>query len=125
MITRPVTVVIADDDHDIRALVAIAVKRAGFVVQSAHGDGLSAWESIEQRAPQVVVLDVSMPGYTGLELTTMMRSNPACATTRIVLLSAGADLASRERADAAGADLYLTKPFSPKALAEHLQEVMR
>ncbi|MGV8884639.1 MAG: response regulator [Microbacteriaceae bacterium] len=120
----PITVVIADDDNDILTLVSIAVKRAGFTVGSAHGDGASAWGSIVETRPQLVVLDVSMPGMTGLEVSAAIRAHETLASTRIVLLSAGAGPEAIARAEGAGVDRYLTKPFSPRELAIQLQEVM-
>lgn len=124
MTADSVSVVIADDDPDIRALVAIAVRRAGFTLVSEHGDGASAWDAIRQHEPRLIVLDVSMPGLTGLEVAQAVRSETMLAQTRIVLLSAGADPVAQARGIEAGADRYLTKPFSPRQLAEQLQEVL-
>lgn len=118
------TVVIADDDGDIRSLVAIAVRRAGFTLVSEHADGASALESITSNRPDLVVLDVSMPGLTGLEIARAMRADDALTSTRIVVLSAGVDPGSHARGIDAGADHYLTKPFSPGALAARLKEIM-
>jgi len=125
MTAEGATAVIADDDGDIRSLVAIAVRRAGFTLLAEHGDGASALESIVTLRPDLVILDVSMPGMTGLDVARAIRVDPALTSTRIVILSAGVDAGSHDRGIDAGADRYLTKPFSPRELAAHLQEVMQ
>ena len=119
-----IRVVIADDDPDIRALVAIAVRKAGFELVAETIDGTSAWESIQATQPDLVVLDVSMPGMTGLEVTTLIRAEQSFAGLRVALLSAGVDDTSRQTGMDVGADVYLTKPFSPRDLALRLGELM-
>lgn len=119
-----IRVVIADDDPDIRALVAIAVRKAGFELVAETIDGTSAWESIQATQPDLVVLDVSMPGMTGLDVTTLIRADDSLAGLRVALLSAGVDDTSRQTGMDVGADVYLTKPFSPRDLALRLGELM-
>jgi len=116
-------VVVADDDADIRALVAIAVRRSGLELAGSVEDGLAAIEAIRIFLPQLVVLDVSMPGKTGLELCRIIRADEALRDTRIMLLSAGATDASRQAGLDAGADEYFVKPFSPRELAARLAEL--
>ncbi|WP_161972363.1 response regulator [Glaciihabitans arcticus] len=121
----PPTVVIADDDPDILSLVAIAVRKADLELVARHENGASAWESIRELSPTLVVLDVTMPGLTGLEITRNIRADVSLSGTRIVLLSAGVDAAASGEALSAGADVYLTKPFSPSGLAARLVEIVR
>ena len=116
-------VIVADDDADIRTLVAMAVTRAGLDLIDELPDGDSAWEAIQSFQPTLVVLDVSMPGKTGIDIARLIRSEPALDGTLIVLLSAGASDEARQAGLDAGADYYLTKPFSPKELAAKLSEV--
>ena len=118
------TVVIADDDPDILELVSVAVRKAGLELLARHGDGDSAWESIRALAPSLVVLDVTMPGLTGLEVAQNIRADASLSATRIVLLSAAVGVASSDTALAAGVDHYLTKPFSPSRLAARLLEIV-
>jgi DNA-binding response OmpR family regulator len=113
-------VVIADDDADIRALVSIAVQKAGLELSAEVDDGFSAWEAIQDIFPDLVILDVTMPGMTGLEIVRKIRSDSSFSGISILLLSAGVDDASRAAGMAAGADEYLTKPFSPRELAARL-----
>lgn len=114
------SVIVADDDADVRTLVAIAVSRAGFELIDELGDGDSAWEAIETFVPDLVVLDVAMPGKTGIELTRLIRADERLRGIRVILLSAAIDEADQRFGLDAGADEYLVKPFSPRALADRL-----
>ncbi|CAN5494979.1 hypothetical protein BH10ACT4_BH10ACT4_11070 [soil metagenome] len=118
-------VVIADDDPDIRALVSIAVTRAGLDLVAVTEDGDAAWEALTELRPDLAVLDVSMPGMTGLELCARARADNSFADTRIVLLSAGVDDNAREAGRVAGATDFIAKPFSPRELGARLAELMR
>jgi DNA-binding response OmpR family regulator len=113
-------VVIADDDPDIRTLVAIAVTRAGFELIDELEDGDSAWDAIKTFAPDLVVLDVSMPGKNGLELSRLIRANAELKGIRVILLSAAVEERSKQAGLDAGADDYFTKPFSPRSLSARL-----
>jgi DNA-binding response OmpR family regulator len=122
-VTVPPSVIVADDDADIRTLVAIAVTRAGFELIDELPDGDSAWEAIQTFAPDLVVLDVSMPGKTGIELSRLIRADATISGTRVILLSAAVDEHSVQLGLDAGANEYLVKPFSPRQLAERLTDV--
>ena len=113
-------VIIADDDPDIRTLVAMAATRSGLELIDELEDGDTAWEAIQSFLPELVVLDGAMPGKTGLEVTRLIRADPRVSGIRIIVISARADELSRRAALEAGADEYLVKPFSPRALVEHL-----
>ncbi len=119
------TVVIADDDADIRALIAIAVRRADLELVAEAADGDAAWAAIRAERPDLVVLDVSMPGMSGLEVARLVRADDAVAGIRIVLLSAAVDDQSRAAGLAAGADQFFAKPFSPRSLAAQLADAAR
>lgn len=110
------TVVVADDDADIRSLVAIAVERAGLELVGSAGDGASALAAIKSTRPDLAILDVSMPEMDGLEVCRQVRLDPALDDLRILLLSASVDDASQEIGIAAGADYFLAKPFSVRDL---------
>lgn len=114
------TVVIADDDPDILALTTIAVGRAGLVLLASEPDGTRALASIREHRPDIALLDVSMPGMTGLEITRAMRESDELATSTIFLLSAAVDQTAVDAGFAAGADAYMTKPFSPRTLAAQI-----
>lgn len=116
--------VIADDDADIRALVSIAVRKAGIDLVAETDDGEGAWAAVQQFRPELVVLDVSMPGKSGLEVCTLIRADDALAGIRIVLLSAAVDDRARAAGFDAGADEFFVKPFSPRDLAARLSAIV-
>ncbi len=115
-------VVIADDDPDIRALVAISVGKAGMSLVAEVGDGDAAWDAIQKFVPDMVILDVAMPGKTGLEVCELVRADSSLDGVHILLLSASADENSIANGLAAGAADYLSKPFSPRKLIAKLTE---
>lgn len=115
-----VSVIVADDDPDIRSLVAFATQKAGLDLVDELGNGDDAWESIIAFKPDLAVLDVAMPGKTGLELCRLVRAHDEVSGMHIVLLSAAVDEASQQLGKDAGANDYLIKPFSPRQLAERL-----
>jgi DNA-binding response OmpR family regulator len=114
-------VLVADDEDDIRALVCLAVAKAGCTVDGAVADGTAALATARADLPDLAVLDVSMPGATGLEVCTALRADPATAGIRILLLSAGASAEDVARGLAAGADAYLAKPFGVAALVDQVR----
>jgi DNA-binding response OmpR family regulator len=120
---RTLGLILADDDDDIRNLVAIAVARAGFELIDELSDGDAAWEAIQSFAPDIVVLDVAMPGKTGIEISRLIRADPVLSGIRVILLSAAVDQDSQQVGLDAGADEYFTKPFSPRDLARRLADV--
>jgi DNA-binding response OmpR family regulator len=116
-------VLVADDEDDIRALVGLAVRRAGCTVATEVADGTQALTAARTDPPDLAVLDVSMPGATGLEVCAALRSDPATAAVPVLLLSAGASPDDIARGLAAGADAYLAKPFSLAALVARVREL--
>ena len=116
-----VRVLVADDEDDIRELVCLAVGKATPAEVTAVADGTAALEVARLHLPDLAVLDVSMPGATGLEVCAALRADPATAGIRILLLSAGASLDDVARGLAAGADAYLAKPFSVAGLVHQIR----
>ena len=114
------TVLIADDVPDVRELISLTLSPEAYRVLEAT-DGDMAWTMIQEHHPEVVVLDVLMPGRTGLELTKAIRDDPTLASTYVILLSAAAQPAQVHAGLAAGADRYMIKPFS---LVEFLDAVL-
>jgi CheY-like chemotaxis protein len=76
------------------------------------------------KQPQLVLLDIQMPGRTGLEILAAIRSDPSLSGTRVILLSAKALVADVQAGMAAGADFYLTKPFSPLELLNRVADAL-
>jgi len=116
-------VLIADDDEDILTLVALRFRRSGLEVILAR-DGEEALELIRTRAPDAAVLDIAMPKLTGLEVVRRIRESEATKTLPVVLLTARAAEKDVELGLDAGADEYITKPFSPQDLYTCVQSVL-
>ncbi len=108
-------ILVADDSPTILAMVSSRLERAGFdVVTATRGD--EALDLARQLRPRAALLDIEMPGLDGLEVARSMRSDPQLAHTLIVLLTGHDRPEDVEAGIAAGADAYLTKPFSPQEL---------
>lgn len=114
------SVIVADDDQDIRSLVSIAVGKAGLELLASVGDGAQALAAIQKYQPDLAILDVSMPEMTGLEVCRAVRGDTSIGDVRILLLSASVDEQSQSVGIEAGADYFLAKPFSPRELAAWL-----
>jgi DNA-binding response OmpR family regulator len=119
---RPL-VLVADDDPDILALVRLRLERDGYEVLSAP-DGETAFDLAIARTPDLALLDVMMPRLDGYELTRRLRGHGPTAGIPIILLTARVQEPDVEQGLAAGADDYVTKPFSPQALGERVQAVL-
>jgi DNA-binding response OmpR family regulator len=117
------TVVIADDEPSVRLLVQATVAQDNLRVIEAE-DGDEAWALIQEWRPKVVLLDVRMPGRTGLEILSAIKADSNLAETRVILLTASAAESDIAAGLAAGADAYLTKPFSPRELLARLDEAL-
>jgi len=116
-------ILVADDEPFIRRLVdATLASEVCEVVQAC--DGVEAWEVLRRDRPLVAILDGHMPGLTGVQLTRAIREDPLLASTRVILLSGRAQARDVEAAREAGADLYLTKPFSPLELLTVVEQVL-
>jgi DNA-binding response OmpR family regulator len=118
------TVLIADDEPSMRLLVHATIESDDYKVLEA-ADGDEAWTLIHKFKPLLVLLDVQMPGRTGLEILGMIKSDPSLSATRVILLTAKALVADVEAGMTAGADFYLTKPFSPLDLLTRVEEALR
>ena len=117
-------VVVADDDPDIRTLVAIAVRRAGLDLVADLASGDDALVAIRQHRPDLAILDVSMPGLTGIEVVAALHADEELRGIRVFLLSAAVTDAARQAGIDAGAEDYFFKPFSPRELAARLTELV-
>ena len=109
-----IRVLLADDDRLLRAGLALVLGTAADLqVVAEAGDGIEAVERAVTARPEIVFLDIDMPRLNGIEACRRLRSDPATAEATIVMLTGDSgDIAERGAQDA-GADLFLTKPFSP------------
>ena len=116
-------VLVADDDADIRDLVAFKLEQAGLEVVAVE-DGQAALEQARARQPTLAVLDVSMPGLSGIDVCRMLRADPATSGMLIIMLTARVQEQVVEGGFSAGADDYVTKPFSPRELVSRIQALL-
>jgi DNA-binding response OmpR family regulator len=116
-------VLVADDEEDIRALVAFRLQRAGYDVITA-ADGEEALTLATTRLPDLIVLDMMMPKATGLEVTRSLRAQDATKDIPVIILTARAQEADVASGFEAGADDYVKKPFSPKDLQLRVQALL-
>ena len=120
--TRPVRILIVDEEEPLTDIVSIAVGLEGWTARVAP-DGASALAALDDFDPDIVLLDVGLPDLPGTEIASRMRS--ARATMPIIFLTGRAEHEDRIAGYAAGADDYVTKPFGIEELIDHLQPVVR
>jgi two-component system, OmpR family, response regulator MtrA len=116
-------ILVADDDVDIRELVEFKLATLGHDIV-AVSDGAAAIESCRQHRPDLAVLDVMMPGMSGLDAVRAIRADPALSDLPVILLTARAQESDLETGFGSGADDYVTKPFSPRELATRVQALL-
>ncbi len=107
-------VLIADDELRLRKVIALYMSKCGYEIELA-----------KENKPDAIVLDVMMPGMTGIEATKKIRELPEFAKTPIILLTANASEDDIKIGLASGADKYITKPFSPKELVESIDNFVK
>ncbi|MBI3968291.1 MAG: response regulator [Chloroflexi bacterium] len=117
------TVLIADDEQPIRRLVRATLTSDEYEILEAM-DGESAWELAREHRPALYLLDVHMPGLSGLALTKAIRGDPELGDAQVILFTARALEADVRAGLEAGADHYLTKPFSPYALLQTVRQAL-
>ena len=107
-------ILVADDMPNLRMLARVTL--AGHEVVEAH-DGVEAIQLVRNGRPDVVILDVNMPGLTGLQVCEEIRRDPSLSATHVIVITANSQEDARRAFDA-GADAFLGKPFSPRALGD-------
>jgi DNA-binding response OmpR family regulator len=117
------TVLIVDDEPFILRSLSFVLERAGFRVLQAR-DGDEALEALRDSRPRLVVLDVMMPRRSGYEVCEIVKGDPDLRDTYVMLLTAKGQGSAKDRGVEAGADEFMTKPFSPSRLVERIREVL-
>ena len=112
-------IVVVDDDPDVRGLIEYMLVESGHEV-TAFADGDEALRSMAAADPQIVLLDVMMPGLSGLEVLTRLRADVATKDLPVIMLTAKAQDADVDLGLALGADGYMVKPFSPRELVARI-----
>jgi two-component system phosphate regulon response regulator PhoB len=118
------TVLVVEDENDVVDLLRYHFKKAGFKVEIANsGDaGLSA---VRSKRPDAVVLDLMLPGMTGLEVCRALKADSETASIPVLMLTARSEVKDRVKGLEIGADDYVTKPFSPKEVVLRVQGLLR
>jgi len=117
-------ILIIDDDPDIVQFVRVNLELEGYGVASASG-GVEGLERAIAEPPDLVLLDIMMPGIDGMDVLNRLRTTPTTANTAVILLTAKALTEDRVRGLAAGADDYVTKPFAIEELIARVGTVLR
>ncbi len=110
-------VLVIEDEPNIAEAIRFILKRAGWTVVT-HDRGSDAMERIEATAPQLVILDVMLPGRSGFDILQALRGHAALAQTPVILLTAKGQAIDRDRAERSGASLFMSKPFSNAELLD-------
>ncbi|MDP2958558.1 MAG: response regulator [Longimicrobiales bacterium] len=117
-------ILVADDEPHIRRILVTILESAGFRVREAQ-NGDEAMAALDETEPlDFFILDLMMPGASGLEVLGRIRRHPEHLRTPVIILTAKGQDADRQDALSAGADDFLTKPFSPKKLLSRIQEIL-
>lgn len=120
----PARILVVEDERDIAALVAYHLTKEGYRVRTAES-GPEALEAAVAERPDLLVLDLMLPGFSGYEVLAEVRKRPELADVPVIVLTARRDEADRIRGLELGADDYVTKPFSPRELVLRVAAVLR
>ncbi len=116
-------ILVIDDEPHIRRVLSSILGNRGFDVATAV-DGIEGLQLLDADSIDLVILDLMMPGASGLEILSKIRTSPSHADTPVIILTAKGQDTDREAAIAGGADDFLTKPFSPKKLIARIHEIL-
>ena len=116
-------ILVVDDEPNIVLSLEFLMKQQGYAVSSAV-DGDSAMKEVERDPPDIVLLDVSMPGRSGFEVCEAIRANPAWNQMRILIVTGKGRDEDRERGLSLGADGYVIKPFETQDIVAKVKELL-
>ncbi len=117
------SVLVVDDEPNIALSLEYLMREQGFEVRVAR-DGEAAIAALQEARPDVVLLDVMMPGKDGYEVCQLIRATPEWKDVRVIMLTAKGRSIEQEKGLALGADDYITKPFSTRTVVERVQQYM-
>ncbi len=116
-------VLVADDEHNIRHILDFSLHAEGFDVIAVHS-GEEAFEKAVAESPDLIILDVMMPGQGGIETCKQLKNDERTAGIPVVLLTAMSSAEDRKKGVACGANEYITKPFSPQKVIDTVQDLL-
>ena len=116
-------IMIVDDEAAVQQMMELVLKEGGYEPIVA-GSGEQALEILQDAAPDLIIVDVMMPGMDGIELCGEIRNNPDTQSIPIIILTAKANTDTLDESYNAGADLYLIKPFAPEELLTMIQRLL-
>lgn len=116
-------VLLIEDEPHIAEAIRFILTRDGWDV-TTHAEGVTAFDRVRDTRPDLLILDVMLPGRSGYEILADLRADPALSDLRVLMLSAKGQSRDREAAQRAGADLYMTKPFSNAEMLERVRALM-
>jgi CheY-like chemotaxis protein len=119
---RP-TVLVCEDEAPLRMLITATLEGSGYDIVEAK-DGDESLELARGARPDLILLDMMMPGRSGLQVLEELRQEPGMAQTPVIMVTARAQARDREAAVRAGATQFVTKPFSPRKLAGVVEELL-
>lgn len=119
------SILIVEDEQDVVDLLSLNLRRAGGYHISAARDGVTGLEKARQEKPALIILDLMLPGISGLELCKILKSRPETRDIPILMLTAKAEEIDRIVGLEFGADDYVTKPFSPREVVLRIQGILR
>jgi two-component system, OmpR family, phosphate regulon response regulator PhoB len=122
--TSPTRILVVEDERDISALVAYHLTKEGYRVRTAEG-GREALDAAEGERPDLIILDLMLPGFSGYDVLAELRRRPDLIDVPVVLLTARREEVDRVKGLELGADDYVTKPFSPRELVLRVAAVLR
>mgnify|MGYP001828190290 FL=1 len=116
-------VLVIEDSASVRRLIEVCLRVLGVEVSSA-ADGVSGLNAVREQLPDVVVLDIGLPGLDGWEVLKELRDDTETASIKVLVLTAHAQPEMADRAEAGGADSFMTKPFRPLDLRVQVEKLL-
>jgi DNA-binding response OmpR family regulator len=116
-------VLLVDDEDALRRVMKDLLEREGYIVAEAR-DGVQALDQVDRFGPDVIVLDLNLPGLDGYGVLSHLRSRPATVSIPVIVLTAKSDEDNEVRVFQLGADDFLTKPFRARALSARIDAVL-